>query len=71
MAIINNLKYVNEVPNVRTLVEADYCYNKNYFQIRTYKTGDVKMEFGAKQNIQIDKQMAKKLIHILNEFINC
>ncbi len=35
MAILRELVKVNEQLNVRTEVVGDYCFDKNYFQIRT------------------------------------
>ena len=62
MAILTNIVRVNEQPNARTNVSGDYCFDKNYFQIRTYKAGDTNRTYGQKQNIQLDKDMAVKLI---------
>ena len=69
MAILNKLVYVNEQPNARTSVSGDYCFDNNYFQIRTYKAGDINQTEGQKQNIQLNKEMAQKLIELLNQFV--
>ena len=69
MAILSELVNVNEQPNARTSVSGDYCFNNNYFQIRTYKAGDTNRTEGQKQNIQLDKEMAQNLVILLNQFI--
>jgi len=69
MAILSELVKVNEQPHARKNVIGDYCFNENYFQIRTYKAGDISRTEGQKQNIQIDKDMALQLINLLNQFI--
>ncbi len=69
MAILSELINVNEKPKARTIVLGDYCFDDNYFQIRTYKEGDATRAEGQKQNIQIDKEMALKLVTLLNRFI--
>ena len=69
MAILNELVSVSERPNARTNVSGDYCFDKNYFQIRTYKAGDTNRTESQKQNIQLDKEMAKRLVNLLNQFI--
>ena len=70
MAILRELIKVNERPNTKTEVVGDYCFDKNYFQIRTYKVGDTNRTEGQKQNMQIDKKMAAELVNLLNQFIN-
>ena len=69
MAILSNLVHINETPNARTNVYGDYCFDRNYFQIRTYKAGDTTRSEGQKQNIQLDVEMAKELRTLLNQFI--
>ena len=51
MAILSELINVNEKPKARTIVLGDYCFDDNYFQIRTYKEGDTTRTEGQKQNI--------------------
>ena len=70
MAILRELIKVNERPNAKTEVVGDCYFDKNYFQIRTYKAGDTSRTEGQKQNIQINKKMAAELINPLNQFIN-
>jgi len=67
MAILSELVSVNEQPNARTSVSGDYCFDRNYFQIRTYKAGDTSRT--QKKNIQLDKEMAQSLVRLLNQFI--
>jgi len=69
MAILSELVSVNEQPNARTSVSGDYCFDRNYFQIRTYKAGDTSRTQGQKQNIQLNKEMAQSLVRLLNQFI--
>lgn len=69
MAIIKSLVLCDDKPQDRTSVVADYCYDKNFFQIRTYKAGDQNRSQGSKQNVQIDKEMAKEIIKKLNVFL--
>ena len=51
-------------------VIADVIIEKQYMQIRTYAMGDLDRQRGSKQNIQMDKEKAKELRDLLNEFIN-
>ncbi len=69
MAQITELIHTNDDIQTRTNTVADYCFNNEYFQIRTYSQNDIKRENGAKQNIQINKDIAKNLIDLLNTFI--
>ena len=66
---INDLEKVETNINKRTSVLGDYSYDKAHFQIRTYKAGDRNKSEGHKQNIQIDKNMAKNLIEYLTIFV--
>ena len=70
MAILSKLTNVNEQPNIRTSVSGDYCFDRNYFQIRTYKAEDTSRSEGPKQNIQMDKAMAENLVRLLKQFID-
>lgn len=70
MAIIKKFIPCNDEPQGRTSVVADYCYDRYLFQIRTYKSGDLNRSENSKQNIQIDKNMAKIIIEKLQIFIN-
>lgn len=56
MAIIKNLIPCDNKPKGKTSVVADYCYDNNYFQIRTYREGDQNKSENSKQNIEIDKK---------------
>lgn len=70
MAFIRELVHVNETPQNRTAVSADYCFNKSAFQIRTYKNGDTLRSEGSKQNIQLNREMVLGLINKLQDFVN-
>ncbi|HEY9016848.1 hypothetical protein [Thiomicrospira sp.] len=70
MAFIRELIHVNETPQNRTAVSADYCFNESAFQIRTYKNGDIHREEGSKQNIQLNREMAIELKNKLQEFLD-
>lgn len=70
MAKINDIVHTNDVPNPRTNVSADYSFNENIFQLRTYKEGDTNRHDTSKQNIQLDKEKAQELKNLLNEFLN-
>lgn len=48
----------------------DYKFNDEFYSIWTYKSGDIKGEYGTKQNLQFDNQMAIRLVETLEEFIN-
>ena len=69
MAIIKKLIPCDDDPQSRTSVVADYCYDRYLFQIRTYKAGDLNRSENSKQNIQIDKEMAKIIIEKLQIFV--
>ncbi|MFT6127948.1 MAG: hypothetical protein ACJA2M_000923 [Polaribacter sp.] len=51
-------------------VIGDVIIEKDWVQLRTYAMGDLSRERGSKQNIQLDKEKAKELRDLLNEFIN-
>lgn len=51
-------------------VVGDVIIKPLWIQIRTYAVGDSKREHGAKQNIQLDRDKAKELRDLLDEFIN-
>lgn len=51
-------------------VLCDVIIEKNWMQIRTYKSNDNDRMDGAKQNFQIDKKRARQLRDLLDEFIN-
>ncbi|EHJ9962204.1 hypothetical protein KB977_004626 [Vibrio parahaemolyticus] len=70
MAFINELVKVNDIPKVRSGVSADYCFNESAFQIRTYKDGDSQRTEGSKQNLQLNKKMARELIAKLQDFVD-
>lgn len=70
MAQINDIVHTNDEPNPRTKVSADYSFNENTFQLRTYKEGDVGRNDTSKQNIQLDREKAQELINLLNNFVN-
>lgn len=69
MANLIELIHTNRQPMVRTDVSADYCFNRAYFQIRTYRNGDTRRTEGQTQNIQLTQDMAKKLAILLKDFI--
>jgi len=50
-------------------VLADVVSDKDYFQIRTYASGDYDRKNGSKQNIQLTKEKAIELRKLLNKFI--
>jgi two-component sensor histidine kinase len=70
MAQINDIIRSGDEPNPRTSVSADYSFNENIFQLRTYKEGDVNRNDTSKQNIQLDIKKAQELINLLNDFVN-
>lgn len=70
MAIITDLHLCDGTPQKRSSVSADYCFDSSLFQIRTYKAGDQDRSENSKQNIQINKNMAKTIVKKLKTFIN-
>lgn len=72
MALLGKIiKLKNEQINLRPgKVVCDVIFDKNYLQIRSYRMGDINCELGSKQNIQFDKNTAKEIRDLLNEFIN-
>lgn len=48
----------------------DYNFDDSYYSVWTYKSGDTEGEYGTKQSLQFDKQIAKELIKTLEEFVN-
>jgi len=69
LAIIKELHVCDDKPQNRTTVSADYCWDGDLFQIRTYKSGDHERIEGSKKNIQFDKNMAKVVIDRLHDFL--
>jgi len=69
MAIIKDIIRTNKQSHAQKVVSADYYYDNMYFQISTYKAGDVHRTEGKKQIIQFDKETARSLIDLLNEFL--
>ena len=69
MALIKKLFYVDKNPKIVTEVIGDYCFNNDFFQIRTYKKGDFEKKEASKQNLQIDRKMAKELYELLGKFL--
>lgn len=71
MALIKKLVKEDVIDiKARSQVVADYGYSDLYFQLRTYRDGDVERKDGVKQHIQLDKRFAKELVHILIDFIS-
>jgi hypothetical protein len=66
-------KITKERNNVHDYVSSKYCSfeinNMKYLQIDTYGSNDREFKDKISQSIQIDKEMAEKLVNILkNEF---
>ncbi|WP_459885249.1 hypothetical protein [Caminibacter profundus] len=59
MALIKEFKLTNKNINISSEVVADYSFDQNFFEIRTYKKGDIERKESTKQNIQLNKQKAK------------
>ena len=54
MALIKNLvKEDFDTIKARSRVVADYGYSKSYFQLRTYREGDLNRDEGVKQHIHL------------------
>ena len=70
MALIKEFKLVNKNINISSEVVSDYSFDKNFFEIRTYKNNDTERKESTKQNIQLNKEKAKELINLLTDFIN-
>lgn len=50
-------------------VVADLSFDKDLFQIRTYKAGDDNRSENTKQNLQLTKEGARELIKHLRSFL--
>ena len=50
-------------------VFGDVIMERDYFQLRTYSMNDEDRKNGAKQNVQLTKEMAKELRDYLDQFI--
>lgn len=72
MAVLGRLiRETEDQINIRQVdVIGDVIIEKNWIQIRTYSSKDRDREDGAKQNIQLNKEMAQKLRGLLDEFLN-
>lgn len=73
MANLIELIHTNRQPMVRTDVSADYCFNRAYFQIRTYRNGDTRRTEGQTQKHQprTSTKSILSLICIINSCIFC
>jgi len=71
MAVLGKIIKLNdEHINLRSgEVVGDVIMERDYFQLRTYSMNDEDREYGAKQNVQFTKEMAKKLRYYLDQFI--
>lgn len=69
MAIIKG--FINDKTNIilKTETIADYTFDNEYLQIRTYKDNDFNRVDSPKQNFQLDKDKARELIDIINKFL--
>lgn len=69
MAIIKG--FINDKTNIifKTETIADYTFDNEYLQIRTYKDNDFNRVDSPKQNFQLDKDRARELIEIINKFL--
>jgi 6-phosphogluconolactonase/glucosamine-6-phosphate isomerase/deaminase len=71
--IKNFEKIIKERNNIHEYVSSKYCSfvvnNERYLQIDTYGSNEREFKDKISQSIQIDKEMAEKLINIFkNEF---
>lgn len=70
MAIIKGfIKEKNNI-SVRSNTVADYTFDEEYLQIRSYKDKDFNIIDSSKQNIQLDRVMAKELKGLIDEFLD-
>jgi len=54
---------------VHSDVVADLSFDRNLFQIRTYKAGDDNRSENTKQNLQLTREGAKELVKHLQSFL--
>lgn len=69
MARIISLDRIHKDSRVKSLIVADYDMDDQLFTIWSYKQGDLDRTEGVKQNMQFDKEMARKLRDALNQFL--
>lgn len=69
MARVKSLDRIHKEIQANSLTVADYNMDEQYFSIWSYKQGDLNRIEGAKQNLQFDKEMARKLRDALNDFL--
>ena len=69
MARITSLDRIHKDIRVTTSIVADYDMDDQFFSIWSYKQGDLDRTEGVKQNMQFDKEIARKLRDALNQFL--
>ena len=70
MARIISLERTHKDIRVNTSIVADYDMDDRYFSLWSYRQGDLDRTKGGSQNMQFDKEMARKLRDALNRFLN-
>ena len=70
MAIVKSIEKVSgkKIPKNRETT-IDYNADNYFFSIWSYRDGDIGHIYGSKQNMQFNKEMAKKLRNALNAFL--
>ena len=71
MALIEKFVFDGKEEEIRinSYVIADIKYSTEIFQIRSYSEGDTERAKGSKQNFQLTKDGAGKLIQHLTDFL--
>ena len=69
MARIISLERAHKDIRVNSSSVADYDMDDRYFSIWSYRQGDMDRAKNGSQNMQFDKEMARKLRDALNQFL--
>lgn len=69
MARIISLERTHKSIQANSSIVADYNMDNRFFSIWSYRQGDLDRTKGGSQNMQFDKEMARKLRDALNQFL--
>jgi len=69
MARIISLDRIHKDIRINASSVADFDMDDQFFSIWSYRQGDLDRTKGGSQNMQFDKEMARKLRDALNQFL--
>ena len=70
MAIIDVIRKTDKKITANSHTVMDYNYNDEFFSMWSYKSGDLYGDYGTKQSLQFNKEIALELKNALEKFCN-